>query len=183
MTPHPLLERLLEDESFRSAGSIDGNVPDAFGLYAIRLHRDAILPEPFGSELALRASRLLYLGEARTQTLRGRLLGNEPRARGHGTFFRSLGAVLGYRPPLGSLLRNANQRNYRFAPADEQAIVEWINTNLDVSWVTLESEIHANEVALIREHTPLLNLEDNPRPLLDLKELRALCCRIAGTRH
>ncbi len=42
------------------------------------------------------------------------MLGNELRARGHGTFFRSLGAVLGYLPPKGSLKGKSNQNNYTF---------------------------------------------------------------------
>jgi len=60
-------------------------------------------------------------------------------------------------------------QNYRFALADRIAIVEWINTNLEVSWAVLpQVEVHSAEVTLIRENTPLLNLQGNPRALPEL---------------
>lgn len=119
--------------------------------------------------------------EATGQTLKNRFLGNELRGRGHGTFFRSLGAVLGFRPPMGSLIGKGNQRNYRFSAADSAAIVDWINENLEVSWVASDVGVHAAEVTLIGKHTPLLNLRDNPRALRAVTELRALCRRVATT--
>lgn len=92
---------LLDDDSFRSASDIDQLVPDNYGLYAIRLRTGATLPDPFGAVAKERGPRLIYLGEAQKQTLLARLVGNELRAKGNGTFFRSLGAVLGYRPVPG----------------------------------------------------------------------------------
>lgn len=172
---------LLADASFRRAADIDGDVPDRFGLYAIRVRKVETLPEPFRSIAQARDSRLIYLGEATGQTLRRRFLGNELRGHGHGTFFRSIGAVLGYRPPVGSLVGKANPRNYRFSPADTALIVDWINAHLEVSWTAFADGIHASEVTLIRKHTPLLNLRDNPRALPELSTLRAECCAIAGT--
>jgi hypothetical protein len=91
--------------------------------------------------------------------------------------------VLGYRRPAGSLLGKANQRNYRFSLADMTAIVEWINANLDVSWVAFDEGVHNAEVALIPKHTPLLNLRDKPDALPELSALRALCCQIAVLPH
>lgn len=172
---------LLADGSFRPAGEIDAVVPDEFGVYAIRLRSGAALPEPFQSLLDDRDTGLIYIGQAEKQTLLKRLLGNELRARGNGPFIRSIGAVLGYRPPFGSLAGRARVQNYRFAPADRIAIVEWINAHLEVSWATLpQAEVHAVEVALVREHTPLLNLQDNPRALPELKALRFECRTIAA---
>lgn len=172
---------LLSAYRFRSAGLVDADVPDAFGLYAIRVRDIGALPEPFRSIAERRGSTLIYVGEATGQTLRRRFLRNELRGRGHGTFFRSIGAVLGYRPGRGSLIGKENQRNYRFSESDTAAIVEWINGNLEVSWVALDGGIHAHEVELIRVHTPLLNLRDNPRALPELAALRAECCAIATT--
>lgn len=174
-------EALLAPASFRSAADVDDLVPNRFGLYAIRVRDIAVVPEPFQSHAVQRGSHLIYLGEATGQTLRSRFLRNELRGRGHGTFFRSIGAVLGYRPIPGSLAGRANQRNYRFTPADSIAIVDWINENLDVSWVTFDDGVHTTEVTLIAKHTPLLNLRDNPQALLELKALRSLCCQIAAT--
>ncbi len=172
---------LLDDGSFRPAVEIDAIVPDEFGVYAVRLRSGAALPEPFQSFLDDRATRVLYVGQAKKQTLLKRLLGNELRARGNGTFIRSIGAVLGYRPPFGSLAGRARVQNYRFAPTDRIAIVDWIGSNLDVGWSVLpQSEVYEVEVALIREHTPLLNLQENPRALPELSSLRAECRAIAA---
>lgn len=171
---------LLNEAGFRGAGGVDALVPDAPGLYAIRVREFGHLPEPFRSEAARRNDRLIYIGEAKT-SLRTRFLNQELRARGHGTFFRSLGAMLGYRPETGSLIGKRNSRNYTFHPADERAIIAWINTNLEVSWIPLATGIHDTEVALIRRHGPLLNLQGNPRRMAELSRLRTLCCDIATT--
>lgn len=172
---------MLEKCAFLSAREIDATVPDDFGVYAIRLRTGAELPEPFQSLLDQRDTRLIYIGQAEKQTLLKRLRANELRARGNGTFIRSIGAVLGFRPPFGSLAGRARVQNYRFAPADRIAIVEWINASLEVSWAVLpQAEVHGAEVALIREHKPLLNLQDNPRALPELSALRAECRTIAA---
>ncbi|MDT0181457.1 winged helix-turn-helix domain-containing protein [Microbacterium sp. ARD31] len=177
--PSAIAAALLASAGFRSARDIDDDVPDRFGLYAIRVRSIDVLPEPYRSIAQERDSDLIYLGEATGQTLRARFLRNEIRGRGHGTFFRSIGAVLGYRPAVGSLVAKGNQRNFRFSPADTAAVVEWINENLVVSWVAFDEGVHVTEVALIRSHTPLLNLRDNPAALPELSKLRALCVEIA----
>ena len=63
-------------------------------------------------------------------------------AKGHGTFFRSLGALLGHRPEKGSLVGKKNQKNYRFPKRDEQKIAKWIIDNLAVNWIELEEDVH-----------------------------------------
>ncbi|WP_210479599.1 GIY-YIG nuclease family protein [Naasia sp. SYSU D00948] len=126
---------LLNDVSFRPAAAIDADVPPSPGVYAIRLGLQSRLPEPFQSLRDGRHSRLLYIGKA--TSLASRMLRNELRGRGHGTFFRSIGAVLGFRPLAGSLASKANKYNYSFERSDRDAIVEWINSNLEVSWRTL----------------------------------------------
>lgn len=173
--------QLLEADRFISAAGIDDLVPAEYGLYALRLRVGVELPAPFDLALMAQPHRLIYLGEARTQTLRRRPLANELRARGNGTFFRSIGAVLGYRPPFGSLAGKARVQNYRFSPTDRDAIVARLNENIEVSWIEIpQSEIHAAEVALISAHAPLLNLRDNPRVLDELSALRGKCRRIAA---
>lgn len=169
---------LVSDSSFRPAGSIDRDVPPGPGLYAIRLKTGSYLLEPFESLLAARTSRLIYIGKA--TSLKARMLHNELRGRGHGTFFRSIGAVLGYRPLAGSLADKVNKQNYSFTKPDRDAIVEWVNAHLEVSWIELPVlEVRAAEKVLITEHAPLLNLDGNPLALTELDELRVLCRRIA----
>ena len=57
----------------------------------------------------------------------------------------------------------------------------WINEHLEVSWVTLPRvDVHGAEVELIREHTPVLNLKDNPLKLPELALLREIYREIAS---
>ena len=179
--PHAAQRQLLEENSFRPAGIIDQLVSEDFGLYAIRLREGATLPNPFGAVAIECGTRLLYLGQALDQTLPVRFLGNELRGKGNGTFLRSLGAVLGLRPAPGSLANNARKQNYRFSPPNREAIMGWINEHLEVSWVTLPRvDVHGAEVELIREHTPVLNLKDNPLKLPELALLREIYREIAS---
>lgn len=178
--PNPIASRLLARDAFRSASDVDGEVPDLPGLYAIRIKDASYLPSPYGEAAVARGTDLLYLGQATRRTLRRRFVDNELRGKGHGTFFRSIGAVLGYRPPVGSLIGKANPRNYRFSLADTDEIIDWINRHLEVSWVALDvDDIHQSEVALIRAHRPLLNLRDNPAAIPELSALRRACAVIA----
>jgi len=177
VTPTP--PELLTDRSFRPASAIDAEVPNEFGVYGIRLRTGSSLPEPFATHLASRRTRLIYIGRA--TSLSKRMLGNELRSRGHGTFFRSIGAVLGYRPPVGSLVGKSNKYNFSFVADDRARIVTWINDHLEVSWATLpQADVRATEKGLILEHTPLLNLESNPAALAELDALRIECRSIAA---
>lgn len=170
---------LLADDSFRPAGSIDDEVRPNPGVYAIRVRVGSTMPEPFKSLLSLRSTRLIYVGKA--TSLKGRMLDNELRGRGHGTFFRSIGAVLGYRPAVGSLSTKVNKYNFSFQKSDRAAIVGWVNASLDVSWEGLPlDELRATEAALIAAHMPLLNIDGKPSALSELDELRLLCRQIAS---
>lgn len=90
--------------------------------------------------------------------------------------------MLGYRPPQGSLAGRTRQQNYRFAPLDRDAMVNWINRSLEVSWVVLaQNDVRRAEVGLVKRHRPLLNLQENPRALPELSAVRALCRQVAVT--
>jgi hypothetical protein len=129
---------LMHPKNFKSASIIDNKVPDTPGMYAIRVQNPKVLPSVFSKALADRNHNLIYIGIA-SQSLYKRMLGQELRARGHGTFFRSLGAMLGYLPPKGSLATKKNKRNYTFSSPDEAAIISWINKNLLVNWVSMDT--------------------------------------------
>jgi hypothetical protein len=153
--------------------------PHAPGLYAIFVDSAASLPPPFGALLAGRDTTVIYLGKA-GDSLQKRLCKEELRHRRKATFFRSLGAVLGYHPPPGSLIGQKNQRNYSFSPADTAAIIAWIDAHLAVRWVALpKAETEAYERLLIPQLRPLLNIKDNPARLPELLALRVECRRIA----
>ncbi len=172
-------QALLADVNHQSAGNVEELVPNRPGLYAIKVDEIEALPEPFRTKAKRRNDRLIYVGKAET-SLRQRLVRQELRAKGHGTFFRSIGAVLGYQPVPGSLVERTNKHNYTFSWDDKEAIVDWINRHLQVSWVPLESGFDAIERRLIRDLGPLLNLSGNPRALPELTELRQACVRVAS---
>lgn len=171
---------LLNEKNFKSVATIDIDVPHCCGLYCIRIIDKTKLPSPFNQLLSDRGHNIIYIGIAST-SLNSRFLNQELRANGHGTFFRSIGAVLGYKPPKGSLREKANKRNYKFSPTDEKKIIEWINNNLVVNWVATDKDFEVIETFLLDKYRPLLNLAKNPSALVQLSELRAECVRIANS--
>lgn len=174
-----LEKMLMNEKSFKSAGSIDNLVPHKSGLYCVRISDINKLPKPFNTFLADRQHNIIYIGIA-SRSLNRRFLNQELRAKGHGTFFRSIGAVLGYRPPKGSLADKANKRNYKFSPTGEQEIIKGINDNLHVNWVDFSGDFETLETALINKHRPLMNLAKNPSALKELSDLRKICVQIAN---
>jgi len=168
---------LMNEKNFKSAAVIDNSVPDLPGFYCIRISDPKQLKSTFANVLIERNHNIIYIGIA-SQSLKKRFLGQELRARGHGTFFRSLGAVLGYRPEQGSLLDKMNQNNYTFSPSDEKKIINWINQNLLVNWIPYAGNLNGIENDLIKEHLPLLNISGNPGSLPQVQALREECKRI-----
>ena len=170
---------LMNEKKFKPAKSIDDIISSKPGLYCIRIKNATVLPNPFNGILKERGHNIVYIGIA-SQSLRNRFLNQELRANGHGTFFRSIGAVLGYRPAKGSLANKANKRNYKFLSSDENKIISWINSNLIVNWVEYNDDFTAFETGLIQKYLPLLNIANNPAALQILSDLRAECVRIAN---
>ena len=145
-------------------------LPNSPGKYAFFVGELERLPEVFACEARTRPHpRLMYIGKADV-SLAQRVWHEECRHRRPGTFFRSVGAMLGFRSPKGG-------RNYEFAQRDKQFVIEWIATNLKIVWQTDDSAAsHLDgEQALIRGLTPLLNLQGNPRKFAELSRLRAIC--------
>lgn len=176
---NPLIKNLMNEANFKSINEIDSLVPDASGLYCIRITDVNRLPSPFNSILKERNHNIIYIGIA-SQSLSKRFLNQELRAKGHGTFFRSIGALLGYLPPKGSLVEKKNKRNYKFSPKDEEKIIDWINANLVVNWFEINTNLENIETLLINKYEPLLNLAKNPVALEILSELRKECVNFAN---
>jgi hypothetical protein len=179
LTSLQIEKTLLIEKNFKNPGSLDLDVPHCCGIYCIRLIDKAKLPAPFNRLLMERGHNIIYIGSAST-SLNTRFLNQELRANGHGTFFRSIGAVLGYKPAKGSLREKKNKRNYKFRSEDEKKIIEWINKNLLVNWIPT-NRVEEIETFLIKKYKPLLNLAKNPSPLSELKDLRAECVRTANS--
>ena len=170
---------LMNEKNFKSAASVDKIVTPNPGLYCIRITDHNKLPKPFNTLLKDREHNIIYIGIA-TESLHKRFLNQELRAKGHGTFFRSIGAALGFKPPKGSLLLKKNKRNYKFSKTDEQKIIKWINDNLVVNWVEFSGDLDTIENDLINKHRPLINLSKNPSVLKELLDLRKKCVQIAN---
>lgn len=179
MSEELVLKVLMNEKNFKPAGTIDPLVPERPGLYCIRIDKAENLNEPFRKYLNERQHNILYIGIA-TQSLRQRFLNQELRAIGHGTFFRGIGAVLGFRPPKGSLADKKNKNNYKFSAEDEQKIISWINRHLLVNWVEFTGDFEKTETALITKYLPLLNTDKNPAKLSELAALRRECREIAN---
>jgi ADP-ribosyl-[dinitrogen reductase] hydrolase len=178
-TYNEILHQLTDGAPLVSPIETIAQAPDVPGLYAIFVDAAESLPAPFGKLLAKRDTTLIYLGKA-GDSLRKRLGEEDLRHKRAATFFRSLGAVLGYWPPEGSLANAKNQDNYRFSPQDTTAIAAWIDAHLRVRWLILpKAETEAFETQLIGQLCPLLNLKDNPKALPELRALRQTCKQIA----
>lgn len=171
------LELMAAGPVSRAAEASD-RVPNRPGYYAIFVDDALSLPNPYRDILRARETRLIYIGIA-TKSLCERLVDQDLRHRSPATFFRAIGAILGYRPAKGSLVGKKNQNNYRFVAADTAAIIRWIDGHLSVSWSVAEPAMESTETALIQVHRPLLNTAKNPEPLTALASLRDEYRRIA----
>ncbi len=152
---------------------------DEPGIYAFFVDAPESMPAPFASELQRRGTDLIYIGIARV-SLRQRAYEEELRHRRPATFFRSLGSSLGYVPDYGSLVGKANQNNYRFSKQVTGRIIAWIDAHLRaVANAVPVVDVVRLEPMLIALATPLLNIQNNPSALADLKAARDRCRAIA----
>lgn len=177
MTADELIKHLTESELV-SATDAENRVPTNPGYYAIWIKNPLALPHQYFVEQQNPA--LLYVGIA-TKCLKERLVENDLRHKGHATFFRGLGAVLGFRPPAGSLVENIYKNNYKFSDTDASAIIEWINTNISIRFVVDNSPTRKLEKHAINYLKPPFNSTHNPQPLPGLKKLRKECRAIANS--
>lgn len=176
-----LMEKiLLNENNLKDCYKSEKSIPDKPGIYCIQVKRREDLPEIFAQELKVRRHNIIYFGIA-SQSLRKRFFKQELRAKGHGTFFRSLGAILNFRPLKGSLVGKANKRNYKFTAEDERKIIEWINQNLLINWIEISENLNELETQLIVKYQPLLNISKNNAALSELSVLRAECIQIANS--
>ncbi len=153
-----------------AVAKVEPLLPNAPGKYAFFVDSLENLPCSFQIEARRRLiPRLIYIGKADV-SLWQRVWQEECHHRRPGTFFRSVGAMLGYVSPKGG-------KNYEFAPDDKQRIIEWIGRHLLVAWHSekLDQSHAVSERELIIRFMPLLNLQGNPLKLLELQRLRAIC--------
>jgi hypothetical protein len=142
-------------------------------LYALRAKDASVLFSLFGSELIGLDNTLTYIGKGE-RTIQERIL-EECFGEGNGTLFRGIGAVLGFRPPRGSLIGKKRPKNYRFSENDRLEIIEWIYANLIINCIELPGNIAKVEENLIREYCPIFNYIHNPRKSKILIAARKSC--------
>lgn len=172
------LTTLLDPQNFVLVSKLNESlIPNIPGLYAIRIKDISALPHPFSDELQKRGHNLLYIGKA-SKSLRKRLWHQELNHKNSATFFRSIGAILGFRPGKGTLY-GKDTRNYKFSEEDTNKIIRWINDNLLVNILPLQDNIEDTESALIKEHRPIINISKNPYRMSIMSELRDECVRRA----
>lgn len=172
------IEKELINGVFKTVKGIDDLVGSNTGFYCIKIGANSKLPKRYQDHLDNRNHKIIYIGKAENQSLKKRFLGQELRAKGHGTFFRSIGAVLGYKPVKGSLRTAKNKNNYKFNTADQAAIINWINENLEVNWISHTGDFSI-ESHWISKYCPLLNDSYNPNRLEELRIDKANCRLIA----
>lgn len=172
-------ENSLINGPFVAVSSLnDGSVPNDSGLYCIKLRKGIALPTRYGD---VRDDGIIYIGQA--VVLKERLWDNELNHEGAATFFRGVGAMLGYLPPRGSLIGKKNQNNYRFSPEDTECIRQWMRVSLLVNWIHVEKEELDNvEKQLIKKYCPIFNNKHNPLKNAALEEDRAKCRENAKRR-
>lgn len=149
----------------------DLTVPDVPGLYCIKLRKGVVLPARFGK---VRDDGIIYIGQAST-SLHQRFWRQELNHHGAATFFRSMGAILGYLPPKGSLAGKTT-RNYKFSPADTESIRKWMRQSLLVNWIPFGNDnMDTVEENLIGKYRPLVNIKHNPSASQELEAARKAC--------
>lgn len=173
-----LMKVLINEKNFKAIKQREHDIPDVPGLYCIRIKHPRTLDTVFSNVLTERNHNIIYIGMT-SKSLQKQFLGQELRAKGHGSFFRNLGAVLGYCPEAGSLMGKRNQNNYKFSSEDEQDLIKWIDENLIINWVAASDNLNAIEDKLIQKHLPLLNISGNPGAFNNVRVLRDKCKAIA----
>lgn len=173
------LKSWVETGVFKAVSSLqEADIPNKPGLYCIKLREGISMPAPF-DQYSKNRNNIIYIGKA-SQSIRQRLWNQELHHKSAATFFRSLGAVLGYRPGFGSLKGKGNQNNYKFTEADKQSIIAWIEQNLEVRWICVtDDNLDKLETDLIHKYTPIFNIKKNPATVPELIQLREECIQIA----
>ena len=178
------IEKNLISGAFLGVNELNNGekVPEIPGLYCIKLKEGAKFPTDYGK---IQKDGIIYIGIA-SKSLKERLWEEELNHQRPATFFRSIGAMLGFLPPKGSLIGKKNTRNYKFSIEDTEKIKTWMNQSLLVSFVQLKEskeKIEEIEKLLIKKFSPLVNIEHNENKSKALIEARAKCVQWANMKE
>ena len=173
------VEKTLIMGSFVPLNGVDErSVPKKPGLYCIKLRKDVPLPAKFGS---VREDGIIYIGLS-SNSLYQRFWKQELNCEGAGTFFRSIGTILGFYPPKGSLY-GSRSCNFKFTAPDTEKIKKWMRQSLFVNFVPYRgNNLDTIETKLIQSYRPLVNIKKNPSMSQALYEARQERIRYARNR-
>lgn len=169
-------DALMNPDDFKRVCDLQINdIPSSPGLYAIRIDKQNALPKEFEDALNERNHNILYIGIT-TSSLRKRLWEQELHLKNPATFFRSIGAILGYTPEPGSLKEDS--KNYKFSYNDCKKIELWMGEHLLVNFIEQDNNLEKTETDLIEKYKPIINIAKNPYKLDVLQQLRKRCVEI-----
>ncbi len=171
-------ETLKDENRARKVKELsEDHFPSTPGVYVIRIDNIKALPSVISEELKKRKHNILYIGIA-SKSIRKRLWKQELHCyKGAATFFRSIGAILGYRPKPNSL--SPSSYNYKFSTEDKYNIISWIESHLLVDFVESNENLKEVESELIKEFIPVVNIAKNPYRLEYVSSSRKECIDIA----
>lgn len=172
------IEQKLIKGNYKSVDELQKEllIPESPGIYCIKLKEGVSLPEPYNHKITM--SRIIYIGIS-SVSLKDRLWGQELQHLSPATFFRSMGAILGYLPERGSLY-GRETKNYKFSTTDTGKIKNWMRESLAVNFLAIPASLLDNfEKRLIVKYTPLVNIKDNPFKCKELEKVRKRCIEIA----
>ena len=169
-----VIESYFSYNEFKNYADLDQDILTKKGIYCIRLKDGCYLPEPFQTIHLSREYKYLYIGKS-DSTLKDRLE-EEIEHKRPGTFFRNIGALLGYEPIIGHLVGKKNVNNYKFSKQNTDAIIQWLYENVEIFIKEDKCDI---EKELIRFYSPLINWTYNNNQCYELKLAREKCRKIA----
>lgn len=175
------IEQKLIKGNYKSVDELQKEllIPESPGIYCIKLKEGVSLPEPYSHKLTM--SRIIYIGIS-SVSLKDRLWEQELQHSSPATFFRSMGAILGYLPESGSLY-GIKTKNYKFSTTDTEKIKNWMRESLEVNFLSISASLLDNfEKRLITKYTPLVNIKDNPFKCKELENARKRCVEIAKSK-
>lgn len=164
------IEKELIQVDYYSVNELSKIIPAKPGIYCVKLRKDVVLPRKYGN---IRKDGIIYIGVT-SKSLLKRLWEEELNHKRSATFFRSIGAILGYLPLKGSLA--PYRYDYKFSENDTNAIRKWMKQSLLVSFLPSQNtSLNEIEKTLIKKYQPLINLKHNPKPNKELKNARNKC--------
>lgn len=174
------IEKKLIEAPFLTVNELENGmkIPVSPGIYCIKIRKGVVFPKDYGK---VREDGIIYIGKAES-SLRKRLWDQELNHNGHATFFRSIGAMLGKRPPKGSLY-GRNSRNYEFDYLDTEYIRKWMRQSFLVNFISIPvNKIKETEDRLIKKYCPLVNIKGNPNKSQAIEDARKECVEIAQSK-